>query len=60
MDSFLDEGRKVESVTGGNELNGLSDEREAHGARRKDSIAFRISPPVNQVGQTYNHHGGDG
>ena len=50
-----DEARDVEGGVGGEELQRLADERQAHGARREAAAAARVPPPVHRVQQQQQH-----
>lgn len=49
MNSVFDERMKIKRVAGNEEMESLSDERQSHGARRKNSVAFWIPPLDNPV-----------
>ncbi|WVZ77131.1 LOW QUALITY PROTEIN: hypothetical protein U9M48_025031 [Paspalum notatum var. saurae] len=60
-----DETRDVEGGLGGEELQRLADERQAHGARRQPADASRVPPPVRRVQeqqqqQHKEHQGSEG
>jgi hypothetical protein len=48
-----DETRDVQGGVGGEELQRLAHEREAHGARREPAVAARVPPPVHRAQQQH-------